>query len=150
MFYSDLISIAAKEFEKDFLSRTEESEEHRPFLTLKYPSDRQNRKINNQQRLARQAALTENMYHRIKSNSPLVPRRKRDFLEKISRLRPNVSTLKAFYRKRGESEETIRLLTSPQNYPHLPYVWITKKQYRFLVNLIKGKEDKSFIEKGFR
>lgn len=119
---------------------------------VKYPSRRKTTRYNQARRREQRAALTNRLYRQITQALPVMsPRRKQQARLKILSLRPSLATLKSHYRSRGEPEQNIRLIVTPENYPTLPDVHLTKRQKQFLLDALDGRaeEHSSFITNGF-
>jgi hypothetical protein len=118
----------------------------------KYPGLKQTRSFNRRQAKNDKAELAHSLYIKIKlAKERKSTKRLQELYKHIKSLRPSIKALKDIYRKRGDSEAIVEKLVTPENYPHLPYVWLNKKQQRVLLDVIDGKEHlhQRFIENEF-
>jgi len=119
----------------------------------KYPGLKETRKFNKKKARDDKAELAHSLYIKIKlAQERNSTKRLQELAEHIKTLRPSIKALKGFYRERGDSEEIIDKLVTPENYPNLPYVWLTKRQQQVLLNVINNKEHLHlrFIQNGFK
>ena len=79
------------------------------------------------------------MYERIlRAGTNISPRYKKQLEKKIMSLRPSIKSIKHMYRQKGESEDNIKLIVTPKNYPNLKQVCISKRQQKVLLDILNG------------
>lgn len=108
----------------------------------KYPNLRETRKQNDKLLKQKREELTNSLLEKIRIAKPnMSAERKQAAILMINSLRPSFSQLKAHYRKRGDSEEVIKLLLKKENYEHLPLVRISKQQQQDLLKEINRERN---------
>ena len=121
-------------------------------IQFHYPSKKQTRKFNEQKARESRAKIAYQFYTKMIRRLDRLTEPERQALKlKIRALRPSMKALKDFYRAKGESEEFINKIVTPENYPTLPNVWISKRQERALLDIVDGKahKHKEYITKEF-
>ena len=141
------------------LESREETEPEPP--TVKYPSIKQTRNFNNRRAVESKARLAVRLYDEIQAWSAsiqhssefdkIITRQRRQKIARIRSLRPSMRTLKAQYRAQGDLPSVVNMLVTPEKYPDLPQVHLTKRMQTTLIDVINGKgaQHKQFIANGF-
>lgn len=158
MFLSDLKTLDITPLEEDIpIMSSKTSYEDLPLnevdsAKVKYPSARKCRRYNNHKLRLAKARITKTIYFKlIRRLNRMSEEDKAAAKEKIRALRPSLATLRKYYLDKGDTAETVRFLVTPENYPNLKKVWITKQQQEVLIDIVDGNaaEHQAFIENGF-
>lgn len=158
MQYDDLVALRNTSMEDDIPSLPTKTSydafplEEEPAVSVKYPNKRKTRRFNDHKAREDRATVTNNVYHRIVRLLPRLDANGKKLLKKkVRALRPSLASLRKYYQSKGESEEIIKHLVTPENYPHLRNVWISKKQEQVLFDIIDGRAEAHaiYIQNGF-
>jgi hypothetical protein len=121
--------------------------------TVTYPSINKTRKFNNRKMIESKARTAARIYARIKPRlSHMTDTEKRTQIARLRSLRPAMRTIKAWYQARGDSKDVADMIVTPDTYPTLPQVHLTKRSQQVLLDVLEGKEHlhTDFIRQGFK
>lgn len=117
-----------------------------------YPSAKATLYFNQQQLLKSKARLACDLHDQItKIHAGDSNMNVKAFKALVKSLRPPMRVIKQQYRRKGEPEHIIDLLVTSKNYPYLPSVWLTLKQFKALLDIADGRPGKwtTFVDRKF-